>query len=241
MMETILFDFVFLNVSYFFNRMLIFDTNSQNFLLLYFCLYSQYKMLSIRNTLFSVAVLCVAHTFLLQASFVQNQDLSVTDKVFFDINVHGEPSGRVVIGLFGKTQPKTAENFKKLCTGELGFGYKNTIFHRVIKAFMLQGGDFTKGDGTGGKSIYGKTFDDEDLTVRHFPGCIAMANSGPNTNGSQFYITTHESKWLDGRHVVFGKVLEGMDILFDAHLARTDEKDKPEFEIRITNCGEINA
>ena len=194
-----------------------------------------------RKALLSVALLGAIQICLLQASFVQNQDLTVTDKVFFDINVHGEPSGRVVIGLFGNTQPKTVENFKKLCTGELGYGYKNTIFHRVIKAFMLQGGDFTKGDGTGGKSIYGKPFEDEDLTVRHFPNCVAMANSGPNSNGSQFYITTHESKWLDGKHVVFGKVIEGMDILFDAHLARTDEKDKPEFEIRITNCGEVKA
>ncbi|KNH05415.1 cyclophilin [Perkinsela sp. CCAP 1560/4] len=195
---------------------------------------------SVRRVLFPLALIGLLHVCLVSGTFVQNQDLTVTNKVYFDISVYGEPSGRVVIGLFGKTQPKTVENFQKLCTGEYGFGYKNTIFHRVIKGFMLQGGDFEKQDGTGGHSIYGKTFDDEDLTVRHFPGCVAMANSGPNTNGSQFYVTTHDSKWLDGTHVVFGKVLEGMDILYDAHLARTDEKDKPEFEIRITKSGELN-
>eukprot|EP00009_Paramoeba_aestuarina_P005697 CAMPEP_0201521750 /NCGR_PEP_ID=MMETSP0161_2-20130828/16006_1 /ASSEMBLY_ACC=CAM_ASM_000251 /TAXON_ID=180227 /ORGANISM="Neoparamoeba aestuarina, Strain SoJaBio B1-5/56/2" /LENGTH=194 /DNA_ID=CAMNT_0047920449 /DNA_START=38 /DNA_END=622 /DNA_ORIENTATION=- len=190
----------------------------------------------LRRILFPLAALSILQVLIFSGTFVQNQDLTVTDKVYFDISVHGEPSGRVVIGLFGKQQPKTVENFKKLCTGEYGFGYKNTIFHRVIKAFMLQGGDFNN---KGGHSIYGRYFDDEDLTVKHFPGCVAMANNGPNTNGSQFYITTFESKWMDNKNVVFGKVLEGFNILYDAHLNRCDEKDKPEFEIRITKCGEL--
>jgi len=169
----------------------------------------------------------------------------VTHKVVFSIGIDGESAGEVEFGLFGDVVPKTVENFRSLCVGDRGkneqgveLTYKGSHFHRIIPNFMIQGGDFTRGDGTGGVSIYGAKFADENFKIGHFVGCLSMANAGPNTNGSQFFITVADTNWLNGRHTVFGKVTQNMELIKKVE-SYGSGSGRPSKRITIDQCREI--
>eukprot|EP00218_Dolichomastix_sp_CCMP3274_P011192 CAMPEP_0170145202 /NCGR_PEP_ID=MMETSP0033_2-20121228/16380_1 /TAXON_ID=195969 /ORGANISM="Dolichomastix tenuilepis, Strain CCMP3274" /LENGTH=174 /DNA_ID=CAMNT_0010381741 /DNA_START=25 /DNA_END=549 /DNA_ORIENTATION=- len=169
--------------------------------------------------------------------------------VFFDITIGGAPAGRIEMELFADTTPKTAENFRALCTGEKGMGkmgkplhFKGSAFHRIIPDFMCQGGDFTAGNGTGGESIYGAKFADENFVKKHTgPGVLSMANAGPNTNGSQFFLCLVKTPWLDGKHCVFGQVTNapGLDLMkqMEAVGSGSGKTSKP---VVIANSGQLS-
>ncbi|RDA89930.1 hypothetical protein CP533_3293 [Ophiocordyceps camponoti-saundersi (nom. inval.)] len=190
-------------------------------------------MLNLRRLLTSAALVLGISLVLFSQIAEATKGPKITHKVTFHMKHGDEDIGSIVMGLYGKTVPKTAENFFQLSKKKAGEGYLDSTFHRVIPQFMIQGGDFTKGDGTGGKSIYGEKFPDENFKLKHTkPGILSMANSGKDTNGSQFFITTVITSWLDGRHVVFGEVLEGMDVVHKIEKVPT-KQDKPDKTVRV--------
>ena len=165
----------------------------------------------------------------------------MSSNVFFDITIDGDAAGRIVFKLYDDVVPRTTQNFRELATGQHGFGYAGSGFHRVIPEFMLQGGDFTRGDGTGGKSIYGEKFADENFQLKHDRKyLLSMANAGANTNGSQFFITTVLTPWLDGKHVVFGEVVSGQELV-DQIEALGSQSGAPKGKVEIAASGVVDA
>ncbi|KAI8028076.1 Peptidyl-prolyl cis-trans isomerase CYP21-1 [Camellia lanceoleosa] len=197
----------------------------------------------------------VASILIVLAFWISNREVDeveeayvITHRVYLDVDIDKQRVGRIVIGLYGEAVPKTVENFRALCTGELGkstsgkpLHYKGTPFHRIIPGFMIQGGDIIYGDGKGGESVYGGTFPDESFKIKHsHPGVVSMVNSGPDSNGSQFFITTVKASWLDGEHVVFGKVIEGMDAVYAIEGGAGTYSGKPRKKVIIADSGEIS-
>ncbi|KAF7841188.1 peptidyl-prolyl cis-trans isomerase CYP21-1 [Senna tora] len=186
------------------------------------------------------------------------EEPEITHRVFLDVDIDEQRLGRIIVGLYGQVVPKTVENFRALCTGEKGknsngvkLHYKGTPFHRIISGFVIQGGDIVHRDGTGYESIYGGTFPDENFKIKNshaglslkihsmLAGVVSMVNSGPDSNGSQFFITTVKASWLDGEHVVFGKVIEGMDNVFAIEGSAGTYNGKPRKKVIISDSGEI--
>ncbi|XP_074564442.1 peptidyl-prolyl cis-trans isomerase CYP21-1 isoform X2 [Curcuma longa] len=205
----------------------------------------------IRNTVIAfvfLAVILLGFSIInKEARFKVEKEPEITHRVFLDVDIDGQHLGRIVIGLYGEVVPKTAENFRALCTGEKKNGtggrnlhYKGTKFHRIISGFVIQGGDVTNSDGKGSESIYGGTFPDENFSVKHSrAGIVSMVNSGPDSNGSQFFITTVKASWLDGEHVAFGRAIQGMDTVFAIEGGAGTYNGKPRKKVIIVDSGEI--
>lgn len=164
----------------------------------------------------------------------------VTSQVYMKFRHGTQPLGKVVFGLFGEDAPKTVENFRQLCIdGVDGMSYTGTYIHRIIERFLIQGGDVVSGDGNGAISIYGPFFEDENTSINHTgPGFLGMANRGPDTNGCQFYVTAMATPWLDGKHTIFGKVVEEQGIIHAIEKVKTDSDDSPLKPVVITECGD---
>merc|ERR1712168_1397722 len=204
--------------------------------------HSLFKIIMKVTLLAAVVFLVYVMSGLTDASGGEAKGPVVTHVVEFEVSREGENLGTIQIGLFGKTVPKTAKNFFELANQVQPEGYQGSKFHRVIANFMLQGGDFTRGDGTGGKSIYGAKFQDENFKLKHLgAGWVSMANAGPNTNGSQFFITTVKTSWLDGKHVVFGKVIKGMPVVKAIEKTKKGSGDRPNPDVTIVKSSAVEV